>query len=232
MADTTKESSTAQPDAVQLELERHKNFLLARSALESASHKVAEQFDKAVMTLAAGGLSMSLLFIQKIAPQPKPDTLCYLTAGWIGFTASLLFVLSSFLFGYQSFRREIHILQKMYKNPDIEKMPNWWTTIALVFNWVSAAALIAGAGFIVFFAILNAPNAERSADMTKGKQQSQQVVALKNGAAPTPTSQLMFGPSVPIAVSTQASTSAQSTATNISSSSSKSDAQPAPASKK
>jgi len=58
--------------------EEHKIFLDERRLQEANSRKVIEQFDKAVMTLAAGGLSISLLFVEKIAPEPRPSTLFWL----------------------------------------------------------------------------------------------------------------------------------------------------------
>jgi hypothetical protein len=142
----------------QADAERFRNFMEARSSLAAASHKVAEQFDKAVMALAAGGLSVSLLFVEKIAPHPKAATLWCLAAGWVAFAVSLMCVLFSFLFGYHSFRREIESLNALYRDPSLPIAPrNKLTSAALLFNWLSAIALVIGAVAIVVFAIMNPP---------------------------------------------------------------------------
>ncbi len=179
--------------------ERFKNFIEARRSLEASSHKAIEQFDKAVLTLAAGGLSISLLFIKEVAPHPEPNTLWLLHYGWGGFTVSLLLVLCSFLFGYHSYRREIGVLEEMYKDPELKiPPPNRWIAGALVLNWMSAFALIFGATFIVCFATMNPPNPEGSENMSKSQQAKSVPKLLTNSAAASALSQVIFGPAIPL----------------------------------
>ena len=199
-------------DSTQAAIERFRNFIEARRSLESSSHKVAEQFDKAVMTLAAGGLSMSLLFVQRIGPQQDPKTVWLLAGGWIGFTASLLLVLCSFLFGYHSYRLEIKVLEEMYNDPHLKiPPPNKWVTCTLVSNWASAIALIFGATFIVMFAIMNTPNSEGGESMSKSQQPKSGWIALSNSAAATASSQVMFGPAIPLKGQTPTATNGTAT---------------------
>jgi|GEM_PF-1385557 len=174
--------------------EEHKIFLDERRLQEANSRKVIEQFDKAVMTLAAGGLSMSLLFIEKVAHEPKQNSLPWLYTGWSFFTLSLLLSLVSFLCGYHSYRRELEILDELFKNPQLQSLPNKWSRPTLVINWLSAIALIVGAGAIVRFAILNQPNHGRNANMSESKQEQSVRKPVVKSAASIGSSQAVFKP--------------------------------------
>ncbi|MEI8314403.1 MAG: hypothetical protein WCG79_03025 [Verrucomicrobiota bacterium] len=189
--------------------ERFKNFIEERKLLLAGSQKTIEQYDKAVMTLAAGGLSISLLFIKEVAPHPEPSTFWLLHYGWGGFTVSLLLILCSFLIGYHSYRREVQVLEVLYRDPDLKiTPPNRWVFPALVLNWLSAFALIFGATFIVYFAIMNPPNQGGIENMSKSQQPKSVPTLLINTAAPIASSQVIFGPATPLQAQRPAATNA------------------------
>lgn len=81
-----------------------------RRALVEAEKSGSQQFDKAILTLAAGALAISLTFIKNIAPHPKDWTIYFLLASWIGFIISLVCTLCSFLTSQAAFRKQIEIL--------------------------------------------------------------------------------------------------------------------------
>jgi hypothetical protein len=66
-----------------------------REWLKQADHTACRDFDKAVMTLAAGALGLSIAFIHDIAPDPT--FVGVLAAAWAFFAASLLAILVSFM---------------------------------------------------------------------------------------------------------------------------------------
>jgi hypothetical protein len=59
----------------------------------------ANQFDKAILTLAAGALAISLTFIKDIIPTPDALTIGLLTGSWCCFIGSICSTLLSFQMG-------------------------------------------------------------------------------------------------------------------------------------
>ena len=68
----------------------YKTYLDERRLLIEAEQKGAQQFDKAILTLTAGALAISLTFIKNIAPHPKAWTIIFLALAWFTFIVSLL----------------------------------------------------------------------------------------------------------------------------------------------
>src|SRR5262245_8526451 len=68
-------------------------YLDERKLLVDLEQKSADQHDKAILTLAAGGLALSITFLEKIAPNPRPDTLWLIAFSWGGFITSLVAIL-------------------------------------------------------------------------------------------------------------------------------------------
>jgi hypothetical protein len=121
-----------------------------REWLVQADHVASRDFDKALMTLSAGALALSLAFIRDIAP--SPTNTAWLGAAWIGFAASLLSILVSFLASQAALRREI-------ENIDGTRTDNRpggaWSIVTRVCNWLSALLLVGGAAALIVFALYN-----------------------------------------------------------------------------
>lgn len=62
--------------------ENYQAYLEERKILIDAERDTAQQFDKAILTLAAGALALSITFINQIAPQPIPNSICFLITAW------------------------------------------------------------------------------------------------------------------------------------------------------
>jgi len=67
-----------------------------RERLEQAHQQAHRDFDKAVMTLSAGGLGLSVAFVKDIAG-PAPSHMPALGFAWAMLAASLLAIMFSFL---------------------------------------------------------------------------------------------------------------------------------------
>jgi len=52
----------------------YQTYLEERKILIDSERETAQQFDKAILTLAAGALALSITFINQIAPEPKPNS--------------------------------------------------------------------------------------------------------------------------------------------------------------
>jgi hypothetical protein len=81
-----------------------------RQALLQTKKETVSQLDKALLTLDAGALAISITFLKEIAPKPSTGTIFFLILGWISFIASLICTLYSFRKSAEAFDRQIGIL--------------------------------------------------------------------------------------------------------------------------
>ena len=67
---------------------KYQQYLDERKLLIDAEAEGARSFDKAIMTLSAGALGLSLTFIKEIVCHPHGSTLWLLIGAWVGFCLS------------------------------------------------------------------------------------------------------------------------------------------------
>jgi hypothetical protein len=134
--------------------QNYKTYSEERKILISAEQETAQQFDKYVLTLAAGALALSITFINQIAPSPKPYSLCLLLIAWVLFSLSILSTLISQLASQSAFRRQREILDQWYENKggSTTNNPANWTNIL---NYLSIALFIFGTFAFILFSTLN-----------------------------------------------------------------------------
>jgi hypothetical protein len=134
-----------------------KVYLEEFRSLVEGEQASAEQFDKGILTTSAGALAISLVFIEKIAPQPLPETITFLCIAWGLLVASLLLVLSSFLSSQRAYQRQRAILrEKMYPagaSPASDY--NGWGQFTRWLNRLSIFSLVLGVGFLALFSLQN-----------------------------------------------------------------------------
>jgi hypothetical protein len=130
-----------------------KAYLEERNALVQGEQKSAEQFDKGVLTLAAGALGISLVFLEKIAPHPTQASLKYLCIAWLGFALSLGTILFSFLSSQFAYRRQRDILEDELL--DKPKRRNGFAGATAMLNVFAIIAFTAGAVGLAWFSITN-----------------------------------------------------------------------------
>ena len=121
----------------------------ARRTYVEVSRASAEAFDKAVATISAGALALSITFIHDIAPAPK-DTL-WIGLSWAAFSGALLTSMFSFLTSEKAHRVGIQQLEDGVK----KYVRSGWDKATIVLNACSAALVSAGAGCLAYFAYLN-----------------------------------------------------------------------------
>jgi hypothetical protein len=136
---------------------RYAAYLDERKILIEGEQQGADHLDKNILTLAGGALAISLVFIEKIAPEPKPSTLIYLYLGWGALVVSLCAMLSSFLTSQKAYRCQRTILEEVFfsepGNPPNSR--NYWALVTGGLNWGSIFIFIVGVGMIVTFSTLN-----------------------------------------------------------------------------
>jgi len=121
-----------------------------RQWLLQADHAASRDFDKAIMTLAAGALGVSIAFVHDVAPHPV--RVAWLGWAWGLFAASLVLILLSFLTSQHALRREMKVLS----GERSDRRPGGWLGLATIgLNWTSAGALVSGVVALVVFALYN-----------------------------------------------------------------------------
>jgi hypothetical protein len=138
--------------------EKYKVYLEERKQLITAERDTAQQFDKAILTLAAGALALSITFINQIAPQPKPYSIYCLIIAWSFFCLSLLSTLISFLTSQAACRKQRDLLdEEISKNS--KKSTNTEENNAALWtdklNKLSIAFFILGVMFLIVFSAIN-----------------------------------------------------------------------------
>lgn len=81
-------------------------YLWERRALIETEQNQSLQYDKAILTLSAGALGVTVVFVHEIAPAPDKDTLHFLFGGWAAFALSILSTLFSFLSSQAAHRQQ------------------------------------------------------------------------------------------------------------------------------
>jgi hypothetical protein len=136
---------------------KHQIYIDERKALVDGEQAAAEQFDKNILTLAAGALGISLVFLEKIAPDPDVKTLNYLYVAWIALVISLLATLSSLLTSQHAYRRQREILEEVFfpksEAANHHAKPNKWAKQTNFLNWTSIIAFIVGVFMLATFSI-------------------------------------------------------------------------------
>jgi len=133
---------------------KYQTYINERNTLITAEKESSQYFDKAILTLAAGALGLSLTFIDKIAPSPKGCTVYILGVAWFFFCTSMLSTLISFLTSQSACRKQREILENEFFNKDRPKQ-NTAATITNVLNWIAIVLFILGVLFLITFSFIN-----------------------------------------------------------------------------
>jgi len=106
----------------------------------------ANQFDKAILTLAAGALALSLTFVKDVAPAPDALIIGLLTGAWACFIASVCLTLISFQTGIFAHRRFDTNLNIQHRDPatDPNALKNCWIGVTTILNLASLIVFVVG----------------------------------------------------------------------------------------
>ncbi len=120
-----------------------------REWLLQAHHTASRDYDKALMTLAGGGLGVSIMFIRDVVPYPHTKWL--LAAGWILLALSLLAILTGFLTSQKHLVREIGDLD----NPPAEPRSDRYGRLTAFLTWASCVCFVLGVVCVAIFVVYN-----------------------------------------------------------------------------
>ena len=120
-----------------------------RRHLVEAYHAASRDYDRAIMTLSAAALGVSIVFVRDVAPRPTGTG--FLAWSWMLFTASLLTILASFLTSQEALRYELETLDDQEEG----RRGGKWGVATTGLNIASGVGLVAGVICLVWFAVLN-----------------------------------------------------------------------------
>ena len=135
--------------------EHREEDLQERKLLIDWEHSSSTSFDKAMLTLSAGALALSLTYLKEIGASGAwvwPLPTC-----WILFALALLFTTWSFLFSQHALRRQREILNdgKVSTNGSGNKgaVKNRWGCATNCLNWLSIISFTLGVVFLAMYAV-------------------------------------------------------------------------------
>jgi hypothetical protein len=160
---------SALPAPRRVEPLEHDDYLNRRERLDRAYTESIREYDRLVTWASGGALLVSITFIEKLAPHPRPDTAWILSFGWALLAGAFLLSLVS---QYASSRvhswrlNELNHLQKAGG----ERQESWaseagrlargarvWGATTKWSTFLSGVALVVGMVVLSTFAFLNIP---------------------------------------------------------------------------
>ena len=152
---------------------RYEAYAREREALRSASLQLGGRYDQWLLTLAGGALALSLVFLEKVAPEPTTWTLVFLIPGWGALVLSIATGLLAINSGHHSYDIQIVILDQSfqefskrasqidYTTKEYEDEPeepiNPHRKKLKLYNKISLSSFITGILLLCFFSIFNLP---------------------------------------------------------------------------
>jgi hypothetical protein len=118
--------------------------------LVETEYKTAADLDKALLTLSAGAIAVSVTFSQALTKGAAVGSKALLFSSWLGFGLSLIMVLWSHVAAQQSLR---HLRKRLVSKELPEKSPAFGITQRL--NHVAMLAFLWGVLFFAWFIFVN-----------------------------------------------------------------------------
>lgn len=129
-----------------------KNLREYRQHLVLAEQKAQEDYDKAVLALAGGGLGVSIAFIEKVVGSGPLEKAAFLTGSWLCWAASIACVLCSYFLSRHALRCAI---AQVDDEVQIRRLGGRMAVATEVANFLSGFLFLVGAVLISLFAVAN-----------------------------------------------------------------------------
>ncbi len=155
---TDSDNELTAGEKMQRDMRRYEAVMRHREVLAEAASNQSRSFDKYVLTLGAGALGISLVFLKDISPGPDRYFLWTLYLSWICFIVSMTTTLVSFLCGKAAYDREIKEWNNRYNSESKygkSVYKNVFSGVTKFLNITSFCAFILGVLFLCAFATQN-----------------------------------------------------------------------------
>jgi hypothetical protein len=127
---------------------------------QDGAHAAFDAFDKAILTLSAGALGLSLVFIKDVVPLATAIRLGLLFWSWALFGASILLTIVSFILSHQAFEHQKKMAYKYYIEENEEAIhERSWALATRYVTYFAGGSFAAGLVLTLVFAIQNVRHA-------------------------------------------------------------------------
>jgi hypothetical protein len=128
---------------------------------QDGAHASIQEFDRAILTLSAGLLALSLAFIKDVVPLTAAIDLFLLFWSWGLFGTSILLTLVSFIASQKAFQRsqESAYAYYMEHNHEVLSKPHVSTRVTRYLTSGEGGCFVAALGLTLAFAIINVNHA-------------------------------------------------------------------------
>ncbi len=128
---------------------------------QDGAHASIQEFDKAILTLSAGLLALSLAFIKDVVPLSAAIDLALLFWSWSLFGASILVTLVSFIASQKAFQRSQEIAYAYYieQRHEIRDEKHVSMLVTRYMTYAAGACFVSALGLTLAFTIINVGNA-------------------------------------------------------------------------
>lgn len=132
-------------------------YLEERRALIEAQQQAFQQLDKAILTIASGGLGLSIVFLKDIFTRSAIVHTWLLVISWALFVCAILSTLISFLTSQFAYKQQLALTDKHFANVDessvMDKSRSKRATEFL--NVISVCVLVLAIVALVIFISIN-----------------------------------------------------------------------------
>lgn len=134
--------------------EHREELLTHRRTAADGYADTQRELDKTILTVASGGLAISLGFVEKIVVLPHAQAIGLLVASWIFLAGGLISELFSHRAASQAHLEQLHWFDQALRGEPQDSGFRWQRRTD-VSNWVSLGAVIFGVICFLSFAGLN-----------------------------------------------------------------------------
>lgn len=127
---------------------------------QDGAYAASQEFDRAILTLSAGALGLSLAFIKDIVPLNKAIHLLLLFGSWVFFVASILLMLVSFVASQKAFRHSKKVAHEYYikQNDEILDQRNVPALVTRYLTYASGVCFFVALIMTLAFTMVNVNN--------------------------------------------------------------------------
>jgi hypothetical protein len=128
---------------------------------QDGAHASIQEFDRAILTLSAGLLALSLAFIKDVVPLAAAIDLYLLFWSWGLFGTSILLTLVSFIASQKAFQRSQKSAYAYYMehNHEVLSKPHVFTRVTRYLTYGEGGCFVAALVLTLAFAIINVNHA-------------------------------------------------------------------------
>jgi hypothetical protein len=152
LPDTENQESCNEERRYNVYIEQHKG--LVEIQLEGS-----KRFDHWICTFSGGLIALSITFLDKIAPAPKPESIWELKLSWLCCIVTIVASLASHLTSMKAMDRQMDIIKDQYLSPNSQiDDSNSWSRWTASLNSLSICTFFAALIFICLFSYANISN--------------------------------------------------------------------------